>query len=268
MAVDAADEAGALLRRGINEGKVVSRKSSAVDLLTEHDEAAEAIIIRRLRAAFPSHRLVTEESAERPGDGSAGEEYTWYIDPLDGTNNFAHGFPVFAVSIALYQADRPLVGVVYDPMRDESFSAIKGRGATVRTRDGQRPLQVSQAADLVDSLLATGFPYDRHQSSLDNMAQLNAFLKSALGIRRAGAAALDMAYVAAGRLDGYWEFKLQSWDLAAGACLVLEAGGQVTLADGSPWQITPVMSIVASNGRIHQAMHSVLQSVNGQLHGR
>lgn len=267
VAVDAADEAGALLRRGINEGKVVSRKSSAVDLLTEHDQAAEAIIVRRLRAAFPTHRLVTEESAERPGDSSAEAAYTWYVDPLDGTNNFAHGFPVFAVSIALYEADRPLVGVVYDPMRDECFSAISGQGATLRTRDGQRPLRVSQETSLVASLLATGFPYDRQQSGEDNIAQLSAFLKSALGIRRAGAAALDMAYVAAGRLDGYWEFKLKHWDLAAGACLVLEAGGQVTLADGSPWRITPVMSVIASNGHIHDAMRSVLHGVNGRLDG-
>jgi len=267
VAVDAADEAGALLRRGVNEGKVVSRKSSAVDLLTEHDQAAEALIVGRLRAAFPAHRLVTEESAEQPGDGSAPRAYTWYVDPLDGTNNFAHGFPVFAVSIALYEADRPLLGVVYDPMRDECFGAIRGRGATLRTRDGQRPIQVSREPALADSLLATGFPYDRRQSSDDNVAQLSAFLKSALGVRRPGAAALDLAYVAAGRLDGYWEFKLKSWDVAAGACLVLEAGGQVTAVDGSPWQIAPVMSVMASNGHIHEAMFSVLQSVNGRFYG-
>jgi myo-inositol-1(or 4)-monophosphatase len=116
-------------------------------------------------------------------------------------------------------------------------------------------------------LLATGFPYDRHHSSEDNMAQLSAFLKSARGIRRPGAAALDMAYVAAGRLDGYWEFKLKSWDLAAGACLVLEAGGQVTRVDGEPWQIAPLMSVIASNGHIHEAMRSVLQSANGRFRG-
>ncbi|MFN2222048.1 MAG: inositol monophosphatase family protein [Candidatus Promineifilaceae bacterium] len=267
VAVEAADEAGALLRQGINEGKVVSRKSSAVDLLTQHDQAAEAMIVRRLRAAYPTHRLVTEEGPEQPGNGTPDEAYTWYVDPLDGTNNFAHGFPVFAVSIALYKADQPLVGVVYDPMRDECFGAINGQGATLRSRDGLRPLQVSQESALLDSLLATGFPYDRHHSSEDNMAQLSAFLKSARGIRRPGAAALDMAYVAAGRLDGYWEFKLKSWDLAAGACLVLEAGGQVTRVDGEPWQITPLMSVIASNGHIHEAMRSVLQSANGRFHG-
>jgi len=264
LAINTADEAGALLRQGINERKVISRKSTAVDLVTEHDQAAEALIVQRLKSAYPEHRLVTEESAEQPGSSAPEGAYTWYIDPLDGTNNFAHGFPIFAVSIALYKAGQPLLGVVYDPMRDESFSAIRGQGATLRTKDGRGPIQVSQEPVLVDSLLATGFPYDRHQSGNDNIAQLSAFLKRARGIRRPGAAALDMAYVAAGRLDGYWEFKLQSWDLAAGACLVLEAGGQVTDMDGMPWQIAPLVSVIASNGQIHEAMRSVLMSVNGQ----
>jgi myo-inositol-1(or 4)-monophosphatase len=233
-------------------------------LVTEHDQAAEALIVQRLKSAYPDHRLVTEESAEQPGAGAAESPYTWYIDPIDGTNNFANGFPIFAVSIALYEAGQPLLGVVYDPMRDESFSAISGHGATLRSRDGSRPIRVSPEPLLLDSLLATGFPYDRHQSGDDNIAQLSAFLKSARGIRRTGAAALDMACVAAGRLDGYWEFRLQSWDLAAGVCLVLEAGGQVTDMDGGPWQIAPVVSIIASNGHIHEAMHSVLKSANGQ----
>ena len=281
VAVSAADEAGALLRRGINELKVVSRKSSAVDLVTEHDEAAEALISERLRSAFPDHRLITEEGTHQvdshrmgahpdgqdPGDGHPSGEYTWYVDPLDGTNNFAHGFPVFAVSIALYRDERPVLGVVYDPMRDECFSAISGQGATVRSADGERPIRVSQETILLDSLLATGFPYDRHQTGDDNMAQVTAFLKTARGIRRPGAAALDMAYVAAGRLDGYWEFKLKSWDIAAGACLVQEAGGLVTGVDGAPWQIAPTVALIASNGHIHQAMQSVLRNANGRANG-
>jgi myo-inositol-1(or 4)-monophosphatase len=267
VAMKAADEAGALLRQGLNENKVVSRKSSAVDLVTEHDRAAEALIIQQLNEVFPGHRLVTEESVAGTGHGTGTGAYTWYIDPLDGTNNFAHGFPVFAVSIALYQAGQPLLGVVYDPIRDESFSAICGQGATLRTGSGRQPIQVSQESKLLDSLLATGFPYDRHQNKNDNVDQLRAFLKSARGIRRTGAAALDMAYVAAGRLDGYWEFDVKSWDLAAGACLVLEAGGMVTHPDGDPWQIEPDVSVIASNGRIHAAMSSVLRSVNGQANG-
>ena len=265
VAVDAADEAGALLRRGIDERKVVSRKSTAVDLLTEHDQAAEALITTRILAAFPDHRLVAEEGREQPGDGAGG--YTWYVDPLDGTNNFTHGFPVFAVSIALFQAGRPLLGVVYDPMRDECFSAVNGQGATLRSRDGQRPILVSQETVLLDSLLATGFPYDRHQADENNIAQLAAFLKTARGIRRAGAAALDMAYVAAGRLDGYWEYKLSSWDIAAGICLVQEAGGKVTGVDGAPLQLAPRVSLIASNGHIHEAMGSVLRGVNGRSYG-
>jgi myo-inositol-1(or 4)-monophosphatase len=272
VAEDAADEAGALLRQGIDERKVVSRKSTAVDLLTEHDQAAEALITDRLRVAFPDHRLVAEEGEGKPEDGAnAGGDhaggYTWYVDPLDGTNNFTHGFPVFATSIALYQAGRPLLGVVYDPMRDECFSAVSGQGATLRSAGRKRPIQVSQETVLLDSLLATGFPYDRHQADENNIAQLAAFLKTARGIRRAGAAALDMAYVAAGRLDGYWEFKLSSWDIAAGACLVQEAGGKVTGVDGAPLQIAPRLSLIASNGRIHEAMSSVLRGVNGQLNG-
>ncbi len=266
VAVAAADEAGALLRRGINERKVVSRKSTAVDLLTEHDQAAEALISGRLREAFPDHQLVTEEGQPDPANVAA-EGFVWYVDPLDGTNNFAHGFPVFAVSIALYKDGRPLVAVVYDPMRDESFSAISGRGATLRSTSGRQPIRVSQETILLDSLLATGFPYDRHKNDEDNIAQLAAFLKSARGIRRAGAAALDLAYVAAGRLDGYWEFKLSSWDVAAGACLVQEAGGLITGIDGDPWQIKPEVSLIASNGHIHQAMQSVLRGVNGQAGG-
>jgi len=267
VAVATADEAGALLRRGINERKVVSRKSSAVDLVTEHDQAAETLIGQRLGSAFPEHRLVTEEGTEFSSNGQAQGRYTWYIDPLDGTNNFAHGFPVFAVSIGLYEMGWPLLGVVYDPMRDESFSAVRGQGATLRTRDGSRPLQVSRETALLDSLLATGFPYDRHHSSDNNIAQLSAYLKAARGIRRAGAAALDLAYVAAGRLDGYWEYKLNSWDVAAGACLVLEAGGSITNADGTPWQIAPTVAMIASNGHIHEAMSAVLRSVDGNSHG-
>ncbi|UCG22686.1 MAG: inositol monophosphatase [Chloroflexota bacterium] len=261
VAIEAADEAGALLRRGVNERKVVSRKSTAVDLLTEHDQAAEALITARLRAHFPDHRLVAEEGQEKPGDG---DRYTWYIDPLDGTNNFTHGFPVFAVSIALYEAGRPLLGVVFDPMRDECFSAVTGQGASLRSGDRRRSIQVSREVVLLDSLLATGFPYDRHQADENNIAQLAAFLKTARGIRRAGSASLDMAYVAAGRLDGYWEFKLSSWDIAAGVCLVQEAGGKVTGVDGAPLQIAPRLSLIASNGRIHESMGSVLRGVNGQ----
>lgn len=251
-----AREAGALLREGLGRGTAVTYKSSDVDLVTEYDTAAEALITTQLKAAFPGHRLVAEESGHHQGDG---RDYVWYIDPLDGTNNFAHGLPHFAVSLALYAGQRPLLGVVYDPMRDECFSAVSGGGAQLVSGGAERPLRVSQAEDLLHSLLATGYPYDRHRSEQDNLAQAAAFLKAGQGLRRAGAAALDLAYVAAGRLDGYWEFKLKSWDVAAGLLLVQEAGGHVSTIDGRPLSLEPMLSLVASNGRIHPAMITVLE---------
>lgn len=266
VAVATAKEAGALLRQGIETKKTISRKSSDVDLVTEYDQKAEALIVDRLGTAFPDHFFVAEEGSQ---NGSASETdpngYSWYIDPLDGTNNFAHGFPVFAVSLALYQHERPLIGVIYDPMRDECFSGIDGGGARLSANGSTNDLHVSQNTILLESLLATGFPYDRHHTDHDNIAQLTAFLKTARGIRRAGSAALNLAYVAAGRLDGFWEFKLNSWDAAAGALLVKEAGGQVTGIDGQSWRLSPKLSVVASNGRIHPAMLAVLAQVGAQV---
>lgn len=263
VAIAAAKEAGALLRRGLKERKVVSRKSSAVDLLTEHDQAAESIILARLKEAFPDHRIITEES-ELDNEQPAESAYTWYIDPLDGTNNFTHGYPVFSSSIALYENGQPAVGVVYDPMRDECFLSAAGHGAYLKSINGKKRLQISQTGELVDSLLATGFPYDRHTSNDDNLTQHGAFLKKALGVRRSGSAALDLAYVAAGRLDGFWEYRLSSWDVAAGVCLIQEAGGAVSGMAGERLRISPRVSLVASNGQIHTAMISLLARVTGQ----
>ncbi len=249
-AVPIAREAGALLREGYGREKEIAVKGTAVDWVTQFDQQAETLIVSRLRAAFPDHTLVGEEGGTTAGSSA----YTWHIDPLDGTTNFAHGFPVFCVSLALVEGTRPLLGVIYDPLREECFTAVAGQGAWL---NGRR-LHVSQADSLIRSLLATGFPYDRHTAEHDNVAQMARFLKKAHGIRRAGAAALDMAYVAAGRLDGYWEFKLKSYDVAAGVLLVQEAGGQVTDMDGRAVQIAPEMALVASNGRIHAAMLAVL----------
>lgn len=258
IATNIAHEAGRLLRQGASQQKAISRKSSAIDLVTQYDQAAEALISDQLRHLFPDHHLVAEEGSRNHQATSA---YTWYVDPLDGTNNFAHGFPVFAVSMALYQASEPLVGVIYDPLRDECFRAVAGAGAYLETAGEVKRLQVSAAAALVDSLLATGFPYDRHHNQQDNLPQFAAFLKTAQGIRRPGSAALDLAYVAAGRLDGYWEYRLNSWDVAAGRLLVQEAGGQVSAIDGRPFQLTEKVSLVASNGRIHDEMLRILDSV-------
>ena len=209
IAVETAEAAGALLRDGVRGQKSINRKSSAIDLVTEYDQAAEALILQRLQAHFPDHNFVAEESDnDSSSENDQNSNYIWHIDPLDGTSNFAHGFPIFCVSIALYEGERPLIGVVYDPMREECFSAVTGQGAYLTTPNNSYKLQVSTSETLLSSLLATGFPYDRHNSELDNVAQLGAFLKKAQGVRRPGAAALDMAYVAAGRLDGYWEYKL------------------------------------------------------------
>lgn len=247
--------AGALLMDGFGREKEIHTKSSTIDFVTQFDLAAEALIIERLRAAFPDHCFIGEEGADELG----ALPYTWYVDPLDGTNNFSHGFPVFCVSIALYDRDTPLVGVIYDPTRDECFKAATGRGAWLTTAAGHTlPLRVSDTSPLGRSLLATGFPYDVHTSPLDNGAYVARFIKRAFGLRRAGSAALDMAYVAAGRLDGYWEFKVSPWDVAAGILLVREAGGKVTQIAGGSLVLSPKMHILADNGLIHDEMLAVI----------
>lgn len=259
LAVETALEAGAMLKAGVESHKTIGRKSSDVDLVTEFDRRSEALIAGKIQARYPDHNIIAEES-DWNGSGPKANGFTWYIDPLDGTNNYSHSFPVFAVSIALYQGSKPLVGVVFDPMRDECFQAVNGQGAHLLSNGNTRPLTVSQFHRLVESLLATGFPYDRHHSDHDNVDQFARFLKQALGVRRPGSAALDLAYVAAGRLDGYWEYKLSSWDVAAGLLLVQEAGGRVSRVDGRSLQIAPTLSLVASNGLIHEHMVATLNN--------
>lgn len=262
IAISIAREAGALLREGFRQAKDINAKSSAIDLVTQYDTQAESLIVNRLRDAFPQDAIVGEEGGSQ-NHSENGSSRLWLVDPLDGTINFAHGYPAFAVSLALYDGERPLVGVVYDPLRDECFHGASGQGAFLSTRDGDEPLQVSQNGDLVSSLLATGFPYDRHHSRRDNLAQFAAFLKHVQGMRRGGAAALDVAYVAAGRLDGFWEYKLGSWDVAAAALLVQEAGGRLSAMDGSPFRLQPTQpnELVASNGLIHEDMLGLLKGI-------
>lgn len=257
VAEETARAAGALLLDGFGREKQIQTKSSAVDFVTQFDLAAEALILERLRVAFPDHGFIGEEGTDETGS----QPYVWYIDPLDGTNNYAHGFPVFCVSLALYEGQTPLAAVIYDPTRDECFSAAAGRGAWLRGPNGASALHVSTADTLVHSLLATGFPYDAHTSPLDNGVYVARFIKRAFGLRRAGSAALDMAYVAAGRLDGYWEFKLSPWDVAAGILLVQEAGGHVTLIDGRPLELTRQLHLIASNGRVHAGMQAVIDEI-------
>jgi myo-inositol-1(or 4)-monophosphatase len=257
IATAIAREAGALLMDGFGRKIAFETKSSAIDFVTEYDKSAEKLITEHLTTTFPSHGLIGEEGASKEGSS----DYRWYIDPLDGTNNFAHGLPVFCVSLALYKNDVPIIAVIYQPVLDELFTAIIGQGAYLDFRGKHSRMSVSSTDILTHSMVATGFPYDHQWSEHNNVAQLGAMLRQVQGIRRAGSAALDMAYVAAGRLDGYWEFKLHSWDVAAGVLLVQEAGGLVTHVDGTPYQIAPRLALIASNNRIHDAIQSTLATV-------
>lgn len=218
-------EAGIILRRHLGTLNAVEHKGS-IDLVTEADRASERYLVEALGAAFPEASILAEEGGEVRRQGS----YTWVVDPLDGTTNFAHGYPVFAVSIALLQGEHPVLGVVHDPMRQESFTAAAGKGAYL----GDRRLQVSDVTRLTEALVVTGFPYDVRTNPRNNLPQFSAFLQRARGVRRDGSAALNLAYLAAGRFDGFWEEGLSPWDVAAGTLLVREAGGQVTGYGGSP----------------------------------
>jgi myo-inositol-1(or 4)-monophosphatase len=246
-----AREAGQVLREGYGRAENIHYKG-AVDLVTEYDHRVEALILRQLRERYPTHMIYAEES----GRSAQGGDYEWLIDPLDGTVNFAHAVPCFAVSLALTYKSQLQVGVVYDPLRDEMFIGEAGQGATL---NGQ-PMRVSVEVDLGKSLLTTGFPYDVRTSALTNFPEFIAFYTRAQGVRRPGSAALDCCYVAAGRFDGYWEYKMKPYDIGAGALMVQEAGGRVTTATGDA-NFLGQISIVASNGHIHEQMLAVLKEV-------
>jgi myo-inositol-1(or 4)-monophosphatase len=251
--------AGSMLRRHhAAPVEVAARKSTRSDVVTAADTAVEAFLVAELLHRFPDHHLVGEEGGGR-GAPAATAEHHWHVDPLDGTVNFAAGLPHFCTSIALTTRDRePLLGVVYDPVRDELFAAVRGGGA----RLNGRPLRVSATAELADAVVSTGFPYDKHLKDDNNLREWGAFLRHIRGERRLGSAALDLAWVAAGRLDGYWEQDLNPWDALAGILLVREAGGTVTdYADGPVPQRLDRGRYVASNGRIHAAMLEVLSAV-------
>ncbi len=250
VAVEAAEEAGRIQRRWLEREKQVTFKGE-VNLVTEVDKNCESRIVERIRKAFPDHNLLTEETP-MPTTHSP---YKWIIDPLDGTTNYAHGYPCFAVSIALEIAGQVILGVVLDPLRNERFTALQGQGAFL---NGRR-LAVSHIERLTHSLVATGFPYDLRESKENNLDHFNRFVFKAQAVRRDGSAALDLCYVAAGRFDGFWELKLYPWDVAAGKLMVEEAGGRVSDFKGGPVSIY-AKEILASNGRIHGEMVVVLQS--------
>jgi myo-inositol-1(or 4)-monophosphatase len=254
VAVTAARRAGALLRTHAGAPRTVDVKGSPINLVTEIDRQAEALIVETIHARFPHHAVLGEEGGAR-GEGS----HRWIIDPIDGTTNFVHGLPLFSVSIGLEVDGRLEIGVVYDPARDECFVAERGAGAYL----GDRRLAVSATASLGASLLATGFPYDVRDTPDNNLAEYAAFTRRNRSVRELGSAALTLAAVAAGRLDGYWELVLGPWDVAAGWLLVEEAGGRVTDLSGGPLDLA-APRVVASNGRIHDEMLSVLATVRGR----
>ncbi len=253
-AVAVAREAGAILLESLGRVERVMFKGR-IDLVTEVDQRSEAAIVAALTARFLEHRIVAEEGSGRAGGASP---YRWLIDPLDGTTNYAHAFPHFAVSIALQHDEETIVGVVYDPVKDELFRAERGGGA----RLNDRPLRPSETAELIRGLLATGFPYNAAHRPLA-LARWAAFTHTAQALRRTGSAALDLCYVAAGRFDGFYEDQLGPWDCAAGALIATEAGGRVSDYRGAPFD--PFRGeLVASNGPLHDALLAVLGETERQ----
>ena len=249
--------AGEVLLSGLGRSLIVETKSDDTDLVTRFDREAETVIVDGLRARYPHHRILAEEGGERPGEHGAP---CWIIDPLDGTTNFAHGLPLFSVSIACLVDGVVRVGVVLAPAMGWRFAAVRGQGATLTGR----PIGVSQTESLDSALLTTGFPYDRRTSPANNLAQFVAFKKRVRGIRRLGSAALDLSLVAAGKFDGYWEMKLKPWDIAAGTLICEEAGGLVTNWSGGPLDLFRG-EVLASNRFLHDSMLSVLQGVHTSL---
>ena len=241
--------AGKILRDGFGKTIQIDMKGD-IDLVTEVDLRSEDFLVTEIQTKFPGHHVITEERGVIQGQGSQ----VWYIDPLDGTVNYAHGVPIFSVSIAYAENGQVIMGGVYDPMQDEYFYGERGHGAWLNGRS----LAVSQATKLDQSLLVTGFPYDVHTNPVNNLDHYVDFALRSRGVRRLGSAAIDLAYVAAGRFDGFWEISIYNWDIAAGSLLVEEAGGIVTDSRGGPDFISSSPSILASNSGIYDQMLAVL----------
>lgn len=258
VAKQVAEEAGVLLRK-LRGSPVAVEHKGRIDLVTEADRQAEALIIERLRKYFPTHGILAEESPPYPG----GTDCVWYIDPLDGTTNYAHNFPAYCVSIALLEAGNRVLGVVHEPLRGVTYSALLGGGAYC---DDVR-LRTSPTRVLQDSLLATGFPYDVQESRDDNIDHFGNFIRRSQGVRRCGAAALDLCMLAQGSLDGFWEAKLKPWDVAAGSLIIEEAGGRVSGFRGEQFDVK-AGHVIASNGNIHQEMLTVIALGHTMLDNR
>jgi len=237
-------EAGSILLRGFRSAKTVISYKSKTDLVTDVDRASEQFLVERISDRFPDHTIIAEEGSRKEAAG----DYIWYVDPLDGTNNYAHGLPFFCVSIGVYsiRMKQVVAAVVFNPFLDELFTAVRGGGAFLNNN----PIRVSLLDDIGVSLVATGFPYDKATSDNNNLKEFNRVILRIQGIRRMGSAAIDLSYVACGRIDGYWEGKLKPWDMAGGSLIVEEAGGRVTTYNGGAFD-PEFPEIVASNGRIH-----------------
>jgi myo-inositol-1(or 4)-monophosphatase len=243
-----ARQAGAVLLEGYGNVRHVQHKG-AIDLVTEFDKRSEELILSAIQREFPGHAILAEES----GRNNTISEYEWVIDPLDGTTNFANGIPIFSVTISLFKNNSPIVGVTYDPLRNEMFSAESECGATLNNQ----PIHVSARANLEDAVISTGFPYDLRTNPRNNLDQFVQFQLRTRAVRHLASAALDCAWTAMGRLDGYWEFGVQPWDVGAGALIVQEAGGRVTSVHGNEY-VSSIDSIVVSNGLLHEQMLRVL----------
>lgn len=261
-AVEIAQEAGALQIEKLKTARTIEYKAK-FNIVTEVDKACEKLITDFLKDKFPGHDILAEESAfaleQSKGSGvtaSGGgkSDWLWIIDPLDGTVNYAHAYPLFAVSIALLHKGRPVVGVVYEPNREELFAAEHGGGALLN----DKPVRVSKIKEVYSSLIATGFAYNVADTTRDNVGHFNRFIKKCHAIRRDGVASVDLCYVACGRFDGFWELFLNPWDIAAGALIIEEAGGRVSMLDGGPLDIFGD-EIAASNGNIHKEMLGILK---------
>jgi myo-inositol-1(or 4)-monophosphatase len=255
LATEAARAAGELLLSELAGARSIAFKGAPTNLVTEMDARAEALILGRLRDAFPDDAILAEEMGATPGRSGR----RWIVDPLDGTTNYAHGLPLFAVSIALEVAGRVELGVVHDPVHGELYAAERGAGAFAN----DRKLAVSRTATLDEAVLATGFPYNIRETDDNNLREYAAFSLRARGVRRLGSAVLYLAWLAAGRFDGYWELRTGPWDIAAGGLLVEEAGGRVTAIDGAPLDIDRP-TVLVSNGLIHDEMLQVLREARGR----